>query len=100
MNMKKMMQQAQKMQKDMQKAQESLKDIVVEGTAGGKMVIVKALATKEILEVIINEEAVDPEDVEMLQDLILIATNEALAKAEEETTKIMGRFTNGMPGFF
>ena len=100
MNIKKMMQQAQKMQKEMEKAQEGLKSVVVEGTAGGGSVIVKALATKEILEVLIKEEAVDPEDVEMLQDLILIATNDALSKAEEETNKVMGKFTNGMPGLF
>ena len=100
MNIKKMMQQAQQMQKDMAKAQETLKDITVEGTAGGGAVTVKALASKEIIEVVIKEEAVDPEDIEMLQDLILLATNDALTKAEEETNKIMGKFTNGMPGLF
>ncbi len=60
-----------KMQKDMAKAQEELAEKVVEGTAGGGMVTVKANGQKEILDVIIKEEVVDPEDIDMLQDLVL-----------------------------
>lgn len=79
-NMNNMMKQMQKMQKEMAKAQEDLKDKKAEGTAGGGMVTVIANGHKEILEVNIKEEVVDPEDIEMLQDLVLAATNEALKK--------------------
>ncbi|WP_426983053.1 YbaB/EbfC family nucleoid-associated protein [Bacillus cabrialesii] len=101
-NMQKMMKQMQKMQKDMTKAQEELAEKVVEGTAGGGMVTVKANGQKEILDVIIKEEVVDPEDIDMLQDLVLAATNEALKKVDEITNETMGQFTKGMnmPGLF
>lgn len=74
----------------------------VEGTAGGGMVTVVANGHKEILEVKINEDVVDPEDIEMLQDLVLAATNDALRKVDELTSETMGRFTKGMnlPGLF
>ncbi|MTH55732.1 YbaB/EbfC family nucleoid-associated protein [Bacillus mangrovi] len=101
-NMQKMMKQMQKMQKDMEKAQEELVEKKVEGTAGGGMVTVIANGNREILEVNIKEEVVDPEDIEMLQDLILAATNDALKKVEEMTSQTMGQFTKGMnmPGLF
>lgn len=97
-----MMKQMQKMQKDMAKAQEELAEKVVEGTAGGGMVTVKANGQKEILDVIIKEEVVDPEDIDMLQDLVLAATNEALKKVDDITNETMGQFTKGMnmPGLF
>lgn len=74
----------------------------MEGTAGGGMVTVVANGHKEILEVKINEDVVDPEDIEMLQDLVLAATNDALRKVDELTSETMGRFTKGMnlPGLF
>jgi nucleoid-associated protein EbfC len=101
-NMQKMMKQMQKMQKEMQKAQEELAEKTVEGTAGGGMVTVIANGHKQILEVKIKEEVVDPEDIEMLQDLILAATNDALKKADELTAETMGQFTTGLniPGLF
>ncbi|TLS35024.1 YbaB/EbfC family nucleoid-associated protein [Pseudalkalibacillus caeni] len=101
-NMNGMMKQMQKMQKDMAKAQEELKDKTVEGTAGGGMVTVKASGHKEIIEVIVKEEVVDPDDIEMLQDLILAATNDALKQVDELVNKDMGKFTQGMniPGLF
>ncbi|MGA9289899.1 MAG: YbaB/EbfC family nucleoid-associated protein [Anaerobacillus sp.] len=101
-NMNGMMKQMQKMQKDMAKAQEELKDKVVEGTAGGGMVLVKANGHKEILEVIVKEEVVDPDDIDMLQDLVLAATNDALRNVDELVNKDMGKFTQGlnMPGMF
>lgn len=101
-NMQKMMKQMQKMQKDMQKAQEELGEKTVEGTAGGGMVTVIANGNKEITEVKIKEEVVDPDDIEMLQDLVLAATNEALKKIEELTNETMGQYTKGMnlPGMF
>jgi len=101
-NMNKMMKQMQKMQKDMAKAQEELAKSEVEGTAGGGMVTVKVTGEKKVLEVIVKEDVVDPEDIEMLQDLILTATNDALGKVDELTDKVMGPYTKGlnMPGLF
>ena len=101
-NMQKMMKQMQKMQKDMAKAQEELAEKTMEGTAGGGMVTVVVNGQKEIIEVNIKEEVVDPEDIEMLQDLVLAAANDALKKMEELTNDTMGQFTKGlnMPGLF
>ncbi|WP_153733645.1 YbaB/EbfC family nucleoid-associated protein [Sporosarcina obsidiansis] len=101
-NMQGMMKQMQKMQKKMAEAQENLGEERLEGTAGGGMVKVIVSGHKEVLEVVIDPEAVDPEDVEILQDLIVIATNEAITKAEELTNSTMGQFTKGMnlPGMF
>lgn len=101
-NMQKMMKQMQKMQKDMEKAQVDLGEQKIEGTAGGGMVTVIVTGHKEVVDVIIKEEVVDPEDIEMLQDLVLAATNDALKKTEELTNQTMGQFTKGMnlPGMF
>jgi nucleoid-associated protein EbfC len=101
-NMQKMMKQMQKMQKDMAEAQEALGEEKIEGTAGGGMVTVIVTGHKEVVDVIIKEEVVDPEDVEMLQDLVLAATNDALKRADELTNERMGKFTKGMnlPGMF
>ena len=97
-NMNNMMKQ---MQKDMAKAQEELKDLTVEGTAGGGMVKVVVSGHKEVLDVIIAEDAVDPDDVEMLQDLVLAAVNDGMKQADQLVNDKMGRFTQGMnlPGF-
>lgn len=86
----------------MQKAQEELAEKTVEGTAGGGMVTVISNGHKEILEVKIKEDVVDPDDIEMLQDLVMAATNDALRKVDELTSETMGRFTKGMnlPGLF
>lgn len=101
-NMQNMMKQMQKMQKKMQDAQEELGEKKIEGTAGGGMVTVIVTGHKEVVEVKINPEAVDPDDVEMLQDLVLAATNDAMKKADELTNNTMGQFTKGMniPGLF
>jgi DNA-binding YbaB/EbfC family protein len=101
-NMNNMMKQMQKMQRDMAKAQEELKDKVIEGTAGGGMVTVKANGHKEIVDIVIKEEVVDPEDIDMLQDLVLAATNDALKKVDEMVSQDMGKFTKGLniPGLF
>ncbi|MBE3570162.1 MAG: YbaB/EbfC family nucleoid-associated protein [Bacillales bacterium] len=101
-NMQNMMKQMQKMQKKMQQAQEELGEKRVEGTAGGGMVKVVVSGHKEVLEVVIKEEVVDPEDIEMLQDLVLAATNDALKKVDELTNETMGQFTKGLniPGLF
>lgn len=101
-NMGNMMKQMQKLQKQMAQAQEELKSKTVEATAGGGMVKVIASGEKKIIEVIIDKEVVDPEDVEMLQDLVLAATNEALKMADDMINQDMGKFTKGLnlPGMF
>ena len=95
-NMQNMMKQMQKMQKEMAKAQEELGEKKIEGSAGGGMVTVVVTGHKEVVDVIIKPEAVDPDDIEMLQDLVLAATNDALKKVEEITNSTMGQFTKGM----
>ena len=97
-NMNQMMQQVQKMQAEMVKAQEQLKNEVVEASAGGGMVTVKVTGDLELREMTIDPEAVDPEDVEMLQDLVLAATNEALRSAQELAANRMGAVTGGLGG--
>ncbi|MBM7656459.1 DNA-binding YbaB/EbfC family protein [Neobacillus cucumis] len=95
-NMQNMMKQMQKMQKKMAEAQEELGQQKIEGTAGGGMVTVIVTGHKEVVDVQIKPEAVDPDDVEMLQDLVLAAVNDALKKADELTNNTMGQFTKGM----
>ncbi|MFD1019342.1 YbaB/EbfC family nucleoid-associated protein [Thalassobacillus hwangdonensis] len=97
-NMNNMMKQMQKMQKKMMKAQDELHEMVFEATAGGGMVKVVANGKKEITDVQIDEEVVDPDDVDMLQDLILAATNDVLKQVDDKTNDTMGQFTKGMPG--
>ncbi|MFD2209348.1 YbaB/EbfC family nucleoid-associated protein [Virgibacillus halophilus] len=97
-NMGNMMKQMQKMQKKMMKAQEELFEMEFEATAGGGMVTVKANGKKEIIDVEIKEEVVDPDDVEMLQDLVLAATNDVLNQVDEKSNATMGQFTKGLPG--
>ena len=101
-NMGNMMKQMQQMQRKMLKAQDELHEMTFEASVGGGMVTVTANGKKEIIDVQINEEVVDPEDVEMLQDLILTAVNDVLAQIEEKTNATMGKFTKGlnMPGMF
>jgi DNA-binding YbaB/EbfC family protein len=97
-NMNQMLQQVQKMQADMVKAQEELKNEVVEASAGGGMVTVKVTGDLEIRDITIDPGAVDPEDVEMLQDMVLAATNEALRSAQELAANRMNAVAGGMPG--
>ena len=101
-NMGNMMKQMQKMQKKMMKAQEELLATEFEASSGGGMVTVKADGSRNILDVQIKEEVVDPDDVEMLQDLILAAINDVMNQIEEKTEQTMGQFTKGlnMPGMF
>jgi len=100
-NMNNLLKQAQKMQQDMLKAQEELKEKIVEVTSGGGAVKVIVTGKKEIKEIIISPEVVNKEDIEMLQDLIIAAVNEALRKAEELASSEIGKLTGGMniPGF-
>jgi hypothetical protein len=95
-NMQQMMQQVQQMQKDIELAQEELKNEIVEASAGGGMVTVKVSGDLEVKEVRIDPSAVDPEDVEILGDMVLAATNEALRKAQELAASKMGGATGGL----
>jgi len=101
-NMQQMMKQVKKMQEQMMKAQEELAEKTVEGTAGGGVVTVVMNGHKKVLSIAIKPEVVDPDDVEMLQDLVLAAFNDAMAKADELISQDLGRFTGGlnMPGLF
>ena len=97
-NMQQMMKQVQKMQADMAKAQEELKHESVEASAGGGMVTVKVSGELEVLELKIDPDAVDPEDVELLQDMVQAATNEALRSAQELAANKMGAVTGDLGG--
>ncbi|HJA50870.1 MAG TPA: YbaB/EbfC family nucleoid-associated protein [Candidatus Fusicatenibacter intestinipullorum] len=101
-NMQGMMKKVQKMQQDMLKMQEELKNRTVEATAGGGAVTVVVTGRKTVEKVTIAPSAVDPEDVEMLEDLVTTAVNEAMRKVDEMTEKEMGKITGGMklPGMF
>jgi DNA-binding YbaB/EbfC family protein len=95
-NMQQMLKQVQKMQADMMAAQEKLKDERVEATAGGGMVKVVVSGDLELKEITINPEAIDPEDPELLQDLILAAVNEGLRSAQEMAASRLGGLAGGM----
>ncbi len=97
-NMQQMMKQVQQMQAEMAKAQEELKSQVVEASAGGGTVTVKVTGDLEVVEVKIDPGAVDPDDVEMLQDLVVAATNEALRSAQEMAANKLGGVTGGLGG--
>lgn len=101
-NMQGIMKKVQKMQQDMLKMQEELKNRTVEATAGGGAVTVVVTGRKTVEKVTIAPSAVDPEDVEMLEDLVTTAINEAMRKVDEMTEKEMGKITGGMklPGMF
>ena len=91
-----MIKQAQKMQQDMLKMQEELENKEFEATVGGGVVSAKVNGKHEVVSVTIDPEAVDPEDVEMLQDLIVAAVNEAMRSAESEASANMSKLTGGM----
>ena len=96
MNMNKMMKQVQEMQKQMAKAQEELAHEEVEASAGGGMVTVKVSGDLNIIDIKIDPGAVDPDDVEMLEDMVLAAANEALRAAQELASKKLGGLTGGL----
>ena len=99
-NMANLMKQAQKMQRQMEEMQKELETKTVEATAGGGAVRVVVNGRKELMEVELKPEAVDPDDVEMLEDMIVAAVNEALEKVETESASAMSKFTGGMGGGF
>ncbi len=95
-NYNKMMKQVQKMQADMAKMQEALAEEVVEASAGGGMVTVQVTGAIEIKSIKIDPAAIDPEDVEILEDMVMAATNEALRSAQELANKKLGGITAGL----
>jgi len=102
MNMNQLMKQAQKMQQQMAKMQEEMADKTLEVTAGGGAIKVTVNAEKQITELVISPEVVDPDDVEMLQDLVISAVNEAIRQMEESVNSQMSKITGGvnLPGMF
>ncbi len=99
-NMQQLMRQAQKLQEEMAKAQEGLDEREYTAQAGGGMVSVTVSGKRELKSIAINPECVDPDDVEMLQDLILAAVNEALRTAEETRSAELAKLAPGMGGMF
>ncbi|MFP4226902.1 MAG: YbaB/EbfC family nucleoid-associated protein [Desulfobacterales bacterium] len=95
-NMGKMMKQAQQLQNKMEKLQEEMADKTIEASAGGGMVKAVANGRQQIVSVSIEKEVVDPEDVEMLQDLIVAAINDALAQSQQMVSEEMNKLTGGM----
>ncbi|MCL2361663.1 MAG: YbaB/EbfC family nucleoid-associated protein [Defluviitaleaceae bacterium] len=102
MNMQHLMKQAQKMQKQMADMQENLADKTLEVSSGGGAVKVTVNGEKKILDLQISPDVIDPDDVEMLQDLVLSAVNEALRQMEESVSSEMSKLTGGLnlPGMF
>jgi DNA-binding YbaB/EbfC family protein len=96
--MQQLLKQAQKMQQDMLAAQEALKDEVVEASAGGGMVTVQVTGDLVVKSITVRPEAVDPEDVELLQDMILAAVNEGLRSAQELASSKLGGIAGGLGG--
>ena len=99
-NMNNLMKQAQKLQKQMEDMQKEIESKEFEASVGGGAVVVKVTGKKEVSAINIKPEVVDPDDVEMLEDLVLTAVNEAMKKADEETSSKMGKLTGGMGGLF
>ena len=101
-NMQVLMKQAQKMQEKIQKAQDELKDKTIEASVGSGIIKVVFNGAQELVKIEINKEAVDPDDVETLQDLVLSAVNAGLTKSKEMVQEEMGQITGGMniPGMF
>ena len=97
-NMNQLLKQAQQMQAEMVKAQEQLKDETVEASAGGGMVKVTMTGDLQLREIKISPEAIDPEDPELLQDMVTAAVNEALRSAQELAANKMGGITGGLGG--
>ncbi len=97
-NMQQLLAQAQKMQQEMVAAQESLMDEVVEASAGGGMVTVKVTGDMVVKSIEIDKEAVDPDDIELLQDMVLAAVNEAIRSAQELASAKLGGIAGGLGG--
>ena len=99
-NMAQLLRQAQKMQQDIQAAQEELADTEVVATSGGGMIEVVMTCDRKLSSIKIDPAAVDPDDVEMLEDMIVAGINEAMKLVDEENERVMGPLTGGMGGLF
>ena len=97
-NMNNLMKQAQRMQRQMEEKQKELEEKQYSASAGGGAVTVTVSGKKEVLSVKLSEEVVDPDDIEMLEDLIVAATNEAFRQAEEHSSQMMSQLTGGLGG--
>ena len=97
-NMNNLMKQAQKMQRQMEEAQRQLEESEVTATAGGGAVEVTVSGKHEVTKIKLSEEVVDPDDIEMLEDLIIAATNEAMRQVDEASQKSMSQITGGLGG--
>ena len=95
-NMQGMMQKMQKMQKDMEKEQKAIETSIFEASDNNKLVTVKVTGAKRIVELEIKEDLVDPEDIDMLQDLVIVTVNDALAQVDKATEQRLGKFTQGL----
>ena len=95
-NMNNLMKQAQRMQRQMEEAQQKMEETEVEASAGGGAVTVKVSGKKELISVKLQEEVVDPDDIEMLQDLIIVAVNEGLRQIDEIQNSEMSKLTSGL----
>ena len=98
MNIQAMMKQAQKIQKDMMSAKNEIDNKIYEGKSS--FVTVKVKGTKEIVEINIDNEKIENDEIEMLQDILVVAINDAMKKIDKETEEKLGKYTQGMPGLF
>ena len=98
MNIQAMMKQAQKLQKEMMSAKEEINNTTFEGKSS--FVTVKVKGTKEVESIKIDSESLEKDDIEMLEDMLLVAINDAMKQVDEMTEKKLGKFTQGMPGLF
>ena len=96
MNMQEMMKQARKMQEQLAQAQESMKDVTIDASAGGGMVKATVNGDLELVSILIDPDALDPEDVDLLQDMIVAAVNEAIRGVSEVASKQMSSITGGL----
>lgn len=99
-NMQQLLKQAQQLQQKIQEAQAELAETEVTGVAGGGLVEIGMMCDKTVNYVTIKPEAIDPDDIEMLEDLIVVAFNDAMKNAEDETQRLMGPMAGGMGGLF
>ncbi|TLQ49020.1 YbaB/EbfC family nucleoid-associated protein [Ruoffia tabacinasalis] len=95
-NMQGMMQKMQKMQKDMEKEQKAIETSIFEASDNNNLVTVKVTGAKRIVELEIKEDLVDPEDIDMLQDLVIVTVNDALVQVDKATEQRLGKFTQGL----
>lgn len=98
MNIQAMMKQAQKLQKDMMEQKTEIDNMIFESKSSFVTIIMKG--TKEVIEVKIETDSIEKDDIEMLQDMIMIATNDCIKKIDKETENRLGKYTQGMPGLF